>query len=298
MCLRTTISFCLQFLSLVLLALTPAVAQDSSKVAKSKERSEAEEVLSSATTEDKDYALKKYIFLDEAVGAVIDTALTGDLKLEFESGTTAWPFFLDKKGLQGLLPMDPTYSPYDIPQMRNPDIPQTVPLTQAVQSLLEAYRKSRKNAKHGQWPVPTDLEIDVMKVLWVEGQATSGEIYAKLDTSTMIFAEELQAALARMVDRGFLDRKKISPSHGLNMFGLAQIELSSKNRKNKVYLYWPVVTKEELYTYLDAKRYLASIEQRSKDDYDIQNNKYVDNYQKYLEKKLFRMFDDKGAPNE
>ena len=68
--------------------------------------------------------------------------------------------------------------------------------------------------------------------------------------------------------------------------------MSSKNRKNKVYLYWHIITREKLFTYLDAKRYLALVAARSDNDYDIRKNDYTRNYQKYLEKKLYRMFDD------
>ncbi|MCH7676146.1 BlaI/MecI/CopY family transcriptional regulator [candidate division KSB1 bacterium] len=101
------------------------------------------------------------------------------------------------------------------------------------------------------------MEIEVLKVLWVESAATSSEIYAQLDSTIRITSQDLQKILEQMADRGLLDRKKISPSHEFTFFGIAKIELSSKNRKNKLYLYWPLLRKGKLITYLDAKRYLA-----------------------------------------
>jgi len=284
---RTFLPFC-TFIFLNIGA-APAVIFGQTAPSKTAAADSVRSILSSSTRADQEFAARKYQFIREAVAGLVDSTSGASLSLRFE-GKNALPFFLDADGLKGLNP-DGIFRRDDIPQARNRDIPPTISLNQAVESIVESYKKSRRNARRNKWPVPTDLEIDVLKVLWVEGKATSGEIYAKLDTSTMIFAEELQNVLKNMVDRGFLDRKQISPSHELSLFGFAKIELSSKNRKNKVYLYWPIVTRKKLHSYLDAKRYLALVASHGENDVDIKHGKYVNNYQKYLEKKLYRMFE-------
>ncbi len=276
-------------LLLVLICTLPTIVTSQTPPPKTSVADSASSILSGTTAADQEYAARKYQFIREAVAGLVDSASGASLSLQFE-GKNALPFFLDSDGLRGLNP-EGLVRRDDIPQARNRDIPPTISLSQAVQSIVESYRKSRRKARRNQWPVPTDLEIDALKVLWVEGKATSGEIYAKLDTSTMIFAEELQNVLKNMVDRGFLDRKQISPSHELSLFGFAKIELSSKNRKNKAYLYWPIVTRKQLHSYLDAKRYLALVASHGENDVDIKGGKYERNYQKYLEKKLYRMFE-------
>lgn len=259
-----------------------------SEETKVNEPENAKNVLTGNTEENKLYILRKYNFINNALINISDTS---DSIMAFDlSSEQQLPLFLDSEGLKGLAPqsLDPIG---DELRRRNSDIPPTIPLNDAIKNLVESFKKSPKKLENRDLPIPTDMEIDILKVLWVEGSATPSEIYANLDTSALIFAEELQTVLESMVSRGFLDRKKISPSHEFNLFGLAQIELSSKNRKNKVYIYWPIVTRERLFTYLDAKRYLALVAARNDNDYDFKNNDYKNNYLKYLEKKLYRMFE-------
>ncbi len=277
----------LLILLVVNLSLPQATAQEKNK--KPVQNSEnAKQLLSGTSPEEQEYAARKYQFIREALSRLVDTTANGSLSFELATDQQKLPFFLDAEGLQGLNP-DGIFPHDDIPQAHNPDIPPTISLNKAIESMVELFKKGAKKARYSKLPVPSDLEIDVLKVLWVENNATSSEIYAKLDTSSLIFAEELQHLLKNMVNRGFLDRKKISPSHELSLFGLAKIELSAKNRKNKLYLYWPIVTKEGLQTYLDAKRYLALIDAREENN-RLNKSSYEESYQKYLEKKLYRMF--------
>ncbi len=166
----------------------------------------------------------------------------------------------------------------------------SIPINPIVRYAVNSLKKKPNSLKDKNLPVPTDREIEILKFLWVEKEATSRKMYAELDSSVTIFAEELYAVLESMVYRGFLGRRQVSPSNDLDFLGTAMIEMSSKNRKNKVYLYWPIVTREKLFTYLDAKRYLTPIESKDVNDYDLQGNDYQDNYRKNLEKKLYRLF--------
>ncbi|NIR51151.1 hypothetical protein GWO43_21305 [candidate division KSB1 bacterium] len=125
-----------------------------------------------------------------------------------------------------------------------------------------------------------------MKHLWTRMAATPSEVYAALDTSWRLTAEELNEVLEQMTHRGFLARQKVSPSNEFSLFGIAQIEMSSKNRKNKVYVYWPVVQKNKLVTYLDAQRYLAYSSARKHASNGVSNDYYT-----FFEEKLMRLLE-------
>ncbi len=270
-----------------------ALAQSEADSTEKKQQDyKAKDILTRNTPEQKLYTLRKIKLLDDATEDVSPSLSdTGGSDIAFNLDAPL-PFFLDEEGLKMLDPGPGTQDWIgEELQRRHTGIPPTVTLNDAIRSLMESFKKRKPERRETRdLPLPTDTEIDILKVLWVEKKATAREIYTNLDTSRVIFAEELYAVLERMVERGFLDRKKISPSHQLSLFGIAQIELSSKNRKNKQYLYWPIVTKEQLFTYLDAKRFLA-MAARSENDYDLKNNKYQANYQKLLENKLYRLFE-------
>ncbi|MGH7456423.1 MAG: BlaI/MecI/CopY family transcriptional regulator [bacterium] len=99
--------------------------------------------------------------------------------------------------------------------------------------------------------IPSDLEIEVMKVLWQQPEATTSTIYAQLD-STRLTAVDLQRVLDAMAERGLLERRQISPRHEFTILGAIPIEMSAKNRKNREYLYRPQVTRQTMLTFLDA----------------------------------------------
>ncbi len=246
----------------------------------------AHDILTGNTPEEKIYTLRKQEFIDNAAESYRDTSFA-NISFTFNSDKHL-PLYLDSDGLKGLSPFKD-----DIQEgmQRDAGIPSTISLTAAIEALVKSYQKNKKGKKVKNLSVPTDMEIDVLKILWVEETATASEIYAKLDSNTTIHSEELQNVLSQMTTKGFLDRKKISPSNEFNLFGFAQIELSSKNRKNKVYLYWPIITKKKLFTYLDAEHYLALVESQHKNDIDLKNNDFKSNYQIFLEKKLYRLFE-------
>ncbi len=99
--------------------------------------------------------------------------------------------------------------------------------------------------------IPSELEIDVMKVLWKEQEATSSAIYAQLD-SAQLTAVDLQRALDAMTERGLLSRRQISPRHEFTILGTIPIEMSAKNRKNREFLYRPQITRQTMLIFLDA----------------------------------------------
>jgi len=99
--------------------------------------------------------------------------------------------------------------------------------------------------------IPSELEIDVMNVLWKKNAATTMEIYTDLD-SVKLTAVDLQQTLAIMADRGLLDQRQISPRHEFTILGAISLETSAKNRKNREYSYRPKVTRQTMLTFLDA----------------------------------------------
>jgi predicted transcriptional regulator len=99
--------------------------------------------------------------------------------------------------------------------------------------------------------IPSELEIDVMKVLWKKQEATASAIYAQID-SAQLTAADLQHALDAMTERGLLDRRQISPRHEFTILGGIAIEMSGLNRKNREYLYRPQVTRQTMLAFLDA----------------------------------------------
>lgn len=273
---------------------------------------DAKDILTGNTPVEKEYILRKHNFISNLITAFFDSN-SSDMEFQLNSDELL-TFSLDANSLRGLAPsssepvgyllelLDPEeilrglapgssdplghlLQPEEIPTMI------LIPINPIVRYIVNRLKKKPKSLKDKNLPIPTDREIEILKFLWVEKEATSKEMYAELDTSVTIFAEELYAVLESMVYRGFLDRKQISPSNELDFFGASMIEMSSKNRDNKVYLYWPIVTREKLFTYLDAKRYLTLAESKDENDYDVQGNDYQNNYRIYMEKKLCRLFE-------
>jgi len=102
--------------------------------------------------------------------------------------------------------------------------------------------------------IPSENEIRILKTLWIEKQASGGEIYRHMD-SVRVTAAGLDEILAAMTDRGLLARRQISPRHEFTFvtpFGALPIEMSGRNRKNREYVYEPMISADEMWTYLDA----------------------------------------------
>jgi len=140
------------------------------------------------------------------------------------------------------------------------DIPPVLPLTGIFSGLRDAI-KSLTRPKHTRLrAIPTETEIDILKILWSDGILTGSALYAQLDSTLPVTAEDVQAVLADMTDKGLLHRQRISPLHTFSLFGVAEIPVGPgpwRNEKNRIYLYWPTVTRDKLITYLESRRYLA-----------------------------------------
>jgi hypothetical protein len=272
------------FLFLLPLLSSPLIvaAQSSEPSDSSASSPKARDILRSQTPEAKLFLLRKYDFIRGAAASFDST--TADTNLVFQlRSLSAIPLYLTREELEKITPTGVDPIGEDI-RRRFIDVPPTIALNQIFRSIREASKKPTPKLSDGSLPIPTNLEIDILKVLWMETVATPSTVYARLDTSWKITAEDLHSILEEMVNAGFLDRKQISPAHEFDLFGLAQFELSAKNRKNKVYLYWPIIPKDKLITYLDAKRFLAYESARERS-----TNGETDHYYKLLEEKLYRL---------
>ena len=105
---------------------------------------------------------------------------------------------------------------------------------------------------------PTKLELDVLTMLWTQGEQNQMDLYRKLDKDLPTTASDFDIALEKMTEKGFLARQKTSPEdllHILTPVGTTSIEKNELNRKNPVYQYSSVITREEVLRYLDALLY-------------------------------------------
>ncbi len=140
---------------------------------------------------------------------------------------------------------------------------QTLDFGSILRGLLnKAYRKlSGRPKRITDLPIPTPLQMDVLKVLWEKGRATGPEIYKSLPKETVITADMLWRELHRMASNGFLEEKIISPQNTMTIMtpvGGIPVEMSGKNRRNRVYAYTPKVDRETMLHYIDSRRYLIS----------------------------------------
>jgi len=254
------------------------------KEASVEQPAEAKDILTGKTPEQKLYIIRKFYFIRNAITGTSTIIGSTDSNLSFEFETQQPLLYLTKKELYKTYPHGPDPFGQELHRKLS-DVPPTLPLfTTHFLGVPDAVKKPPKFTFAMPFLIPSDKEIDVLKVLWQQPGSSSSEIYAQLDTVTHVTSEDLQKILENMSNRSLLVRKKISPSNNFSLFGIVSFELSSQNRKNKLYVYWPIVPKGKLITYVDSQRYLALASSKST---SIKVRKY--SYQKYLEEKLYRL---------
>lgn len=102
--------------------------------------------------------------------------------------------------------------------------------------------------------IPSENDVRILKTLWEEKKASGSEIYRHLD-SARVTASGLQEILADMTDRGLVTRAQTSPRNEFTFvtpFGAIPIEMSALNRKNREFVYEPIIGADEMWSYLDA----------------------------------------------
>ena len=103
--------------------------------------------------------------------------------------------------------------------------------------------------------VPSAAELEILSIIWEKPQVNDIEIYASLDSSIKVTAEEMQGILAKLVEKRLLSRKLVSPQNELSLPFGAAVEMSAQNRRNRVFEYQARIDAQEILRYLNALLY-------------------------------------------
>jgi len=90
------------------------------------------------------------------------------------------------------------------------------------------------------YSLPSRDELEILKILWEQGDIADTTIYLSLDSTQNVTMEVLVPILEKMRSNGFLGRELISPRNELTvqLFVYAfPVEMSPTNRRNRVYKY-------------------------------------------------------------
>ncbi len=115
--------------------------------------------------------------------------------------------------------------------------------------------KPEKSLSIYNYNLPSRQELDILELLWIKDKVTDTTIYSCLDTTMNITFELLNRLLEKMTDKDLLSRKIVSPRNEFNAFGLL-IEMSAKNRRNRIYEYISRVNRETMKKFVDANAFL------------------------------------------
>ncbi|HDL18727.1 MAG TPA: hypothetical protein ENH29_06710 [Bacteroidetes bacterium] len=103
--------------------------------------------------------------------------------------------------------------------------------------------------------LPNRHEFEIMELLWGKEDVTDTTLYSCLDTTMHVTFGQLNRILATMVKKKLVSRKIVSPRNEFNLYGV-MIEMSMKNRRNRVYEYQSRVNKKMMKKFIDANAYL------------------------------------------
>ncbi|MDZ7319325.1 MAG: hypothetical protein ONB11_09240 [candidate division KSB1 bacterium] len=166
-----------------------------------------------------------------------------------------------------------------------PDQPWLMPVTpwQSAQNVISKPLALRD------YVLPTRAELDILELLWIKDNVQDTTLYSCLDTTMAITMEDMNRLLEGMIRKGLVSRKIVSPRHEFNAFGVL-IEMSAQNRRNRIYQYHALVSRDLMRTFIDANAYLFTR------DYSIVNQKQLAAAQKdsslllELNRKMQRVF--------
>jgi len=133
--------------------------------------------------------------------------------------------------------------------------------------------------------LPNEKQLEALNIIWQNQRATDQSIYASFDTSIKITATDLNIILEKLAARGLLKRKIVSPRNEFTFFGLTGeggIEMSPTNRRNRIYEYQPLISKDEMVDYLNAVFYQVKSEQNEKVVSGADSLRNLNNIQKLL----------------
>lgn len=156
--------------------------------------------------------------------------------------------------------------PYPDRIQRHLDHPPTLPLnrvaTQGTNFLAELFNRKKEIKPIRLDYIPSETELAIFSALWESSTATDREIYAALDTTIHLTAEDMQDILARLAQKGLVKRTLVSPRNELTL-PIGTIEMSGKNRRNRIYEYKALIHSADVLRYLDAVLYEMQLKQKS-----------------------------------
>ncbi len=125
--------------------------------------------------------------------------------------------------------------------------------------------------------IPTQAELEALELIWKHHRITGQNIYAQMDTSIKMSKQDMDRILSVLVDRGILKRKIVSPEYKVMLF-VAEVEVSPKNLRNRVYEYEPLLPRDDMKRFLNALYYQLKTGQDAefvKDSKTLYNTEHV-----------------------
>ncbi len=175
-----------------------------------------------------------------------------------ETVMTAPPFFAPLDSQQFKVQPGPFDKIQDDINQRNTGTRAPLPLNQALREgakyLSDVLSKDKDEKPVRLDFIPSESELAVLKVLWEQPKVTDHDIYTSIDTSVKITAEGLNRVLQGLTAKGLLDRQIVSPRNEFTL-PLGTVEMSAKNRRNRVYKYQTRVKSDDVLRYLNAVLY-------------------------------------------
>ncbi|RQW06090.1 hypothetical protein EH223_02905 [candidate division KSB1 bacterium] len=168
----------------------------------------------------------------------------------------------------------------------NLERPSTVPFNRAITEgadYLSSLFKNKQNKPVRLDFIPSEVELAIFESLWESSIATDQEIYAALDTAIRITAVDLQDVLVRLQQKGLVKRTLVSPRNEFTL-PVGTIEMSAKNRRNRVYEYKALIHSDDVLRYLHAVLYEMQYNQKNAPP-DSTHTKIING----LKKKILRL---------
>lgn len=124
-----------------------------------------------------------------------------------------------------------------------------------------------KPLPYEKYVLPTLQELDILTMLWDNGDLADTTIYLNLD-STYKTMEDVNRLLNAMRDKGMLSRQQMSPANELTVSVLllsTKVEMSQMNRLNRVYQYHSRIEKDLM------QKFIRTYAFRANDDSSVAN---------------------------
>ncbi len=257
--------------------------------AKKKTNAPIGEVLAKRDSMSQEYYRRQQEFLAFTLEVIMEDSLAM-LNFDLESENDAFQMNM----ADSLQALSQALHDYVGDELRKRDLGAEIPVVdfgKIIQSVTKLFKSKRKVPQIKNMPLPTPLELEIMTVLWEEKRATGPDLYASIDTTMLkhVTAEMFWRELRSMAKKGFVSEKMVSPQHIFTVLGFP-IEVSGKNRRNRVYQYQTLVDEEDLMAYIGARHYLARREETTPAQAGTRS--------KYTENLLMQMLENRHQKSE